>query len=205
MSGWTNEAHIERLKVLWPEGYSAAQIAKMLRREFPDATYSRNAVIGKVYRLGLLGRGNPSTPRHHNVARRGAAALAKARAQTAAPKRIACASVGAQIPEKPMRVTSSYARPPTEALQPAPRAVAREEAWKPLDGSSPVIWTSRAWNACAWPVGPGQGADTHSCALATVADGASYCSVHTRLACQPPQAKKKASATDLARSLRRYL
>ena len=43
---WTDE-RIERLKALWVDGYSAAQIAKIL------GTVTRNSVIGKVHRLGL--------------------------------------------------------------------------------------------------------------------------------------------------------
>ena len=39
------------LKELWAEGYSGSQIAGML------GGITRNAVIGKVHRLGLLGRG----------------------------------------------------------------------------------------------------------------------------------------------------
>ena len=47
--GWTNE-RIELLKKLWAEGHSAGQIAKQM------PGMSRNAVIGKVTRLGLPGR-----------------------------------------------------------------------------------------------------------------------------------------------------
>jgi GcrA cell cycle regulator len=44
---WTDD-RIERLKVLHREGYSASQIASRLRG------VTRNAVIGKCHRLGLL-------------------------------------------------------------------------------------------------------------------------------------------------------
>ena len=47
---WTDE-RTERLKALWGDGYSAAQIAKTL------GSVNRNSVIGRVHRLGLL--------RHH--------------------------------------------------------------------------------------------------------------------------------------------
>ena len=49
---WTEE-RVEQLKKLWTEGLSASQIAKRLG----DAT--RNAVIGKVHRLGLEPRAKP--------------------------------------------------------------------------------------------------------------------------------------------------
>lgn len=46
---WTEE-RIERAKELWDRGYSAAQIARYL-----SCGLSRNAVIGKLHRMGLLG------------------------------------------------------------------------------------------------------------------------------------------------------
>src|SRR3954469_12301115 len=53
--GWTDE-RVETLKKLWLEGHSASQIAKQL------GGVTRNAVIGKVHRLGLSGRATPSQP-----------------------------------------------------------------------------------------------------------------------------------------------
>ena len=49
---WTDE-RVEQLKKLWSEGLSASQIANRLG----DVT--RNAVIGKVHRLGLEARAKP--------------------------------------------------------------------------------------------------------------------------------------------------
>lgn len=53
---WTEE-RVQVLRKLWAEGQSANQIAKHLACGF-----SRNAVIGKVHRLGLAGRATPSRP-----------------------------------------------------------------------------------------------------------------------------------------------
>ncbi len=53
--GWTDE-RVALLKKLWLEGLSASQIAKQL------GGVTRNAVIGKVHRLGLSGRATPSSP-----------------------------------------------------------------------------------------------------------------------------------------------
>ena len=52
---WSDE-RIETLKKLWTDGLSASQIAKQL------GGVTRNAVIGKVHRLGLSGRAAPSMP-----------------------------------------------------------------------------------------------------------------------------------------------
>uniref|UniRef100_UPI002E25E397 GcrA family cell cycle regulator n=2 Tax=Cereibacter TaxID=1653176 RepID=UPI002E25E397 len=46
---WTDE-RVETLKRMWAEGQSASQIAKEL------GGVTRNAVIGKVHRLGLSNR-----------------------------------------------------------------------------------------------------------------------------------------------------
>ncbi len=51
--GWTDE-RVASLKKLWLEGLSASQIAKQL------GGVTRNAVIGKVHRLGLSGRATPA-------------------------------------------------------------------------------------------------------------------------------------------------
>lgn len=52
---WTDD-RVETLKRMWAEGQSASQIAKEL------GGVTRNAVIGKVHRLGLSGRATPSKP-----------------------------------------------------------------------------------------------------------------------------------------------
>ena len=54
-ASWT-EDRVGALKKLWLEGQSASQIAKEL------GGVTRNAVIGKVHRLGLSGRAAPSQP-----------------------------------------------------------------------------------------------------------------------------------------------
>lgn len=50
---WT-EDRVELLTKLWAEGLSASQIARTL------GEVTRNAVIGKVHRLGLSGRATPT-------------------------------------------------------------------------------------------------------------------------------------------------
>jgi GcrA cell cycle regulator len=78
--GWTDE-RVELLKKLWQDGLSASQIAKQL------GGVTRNAVIGKVHRLGLSGRATPSKPQRTVFkAPRPARPVAPA---IAAPRRIA--------------------------------------------------------------------------------------------------------------------
>lgn len=52
---WTDEREAT-LRKLWAEGLSASEIAKHL------GGVTRNAVIGKVHRLGLQGRASPHRP-----------------------------------------------------------------------------------------------------------------------------------------------
>src|ERR1700674_5423044 len=52
-ANWSDD-RVEQLKTLWTEGLSASQIARVL------GGVTRNAVIGKVHRLGLAGRAGPA-------------------------------------------------------------------------------------------------------------------------------------------------
>ncbi|WP_370338449.1 GcrA family cell cycle regulator [Parvularcula marina] len=59
---WTEE-RVDQLKQLWGEGLSASQIANKM------GGVTRNAVIGKVHRLGLAGRATPAAPKPKTVQR----------------------------------------------------------------------------------------------------------------------------------------
>jgi len=67
-SSWSAE-RVTALKTLWLAGRSAAEIAKAL------GGVTRNAVIGKVHRLGLAGRMEPSAPRRTRAERPRTSAL----------------------------------------------------------------------------------------------------------------------------------
>ncbi|MGA0608431.1 GcrA family cell cycle regulator [Phenylobacterium sp. VNQ135] len=54
-SPWTKD-RVDTLTRLWRDGLSAAQIAAAL------SGVTRNAVIGKIHRLGLSGRAKPAVP-----------------------------------------------------------------------------------------------------------------------------------------------
>lgn len=70
---WTEE-RVEKLKALWAQGLSAADVA---RRLGGDAT--RSSVIGKVHRLGIF------RTHHNSVHAKTATRAAKARAKAKAP------------------------------------------------------------------------------------------------------------------------
>lgn len=82
---WTDE-RVETLKKLWAEGLSAAQIANKI------GGVTRNAVIGKVHRLGLSGRATPAKPQ------RGCAPAA-AEKDIVVPEKTAREEVKSVIPE----------------------------------------------------------------------------------------------------------
>ena len=60
---WTDD-RVDLLKKLWAEGLSASQIAGRL------GSVTRNAVIGKVHRLGLSGRATTSRMKSHRPRQR---------------------------------------------------------------------------------------------------------------------------------------
>jgi GcrA cell cycle regulator len=60
---WSDD-RVEQLKKLWESGLSASQIAAEL------GNVTRNAVIGKVHRLGLSGRAKSPPRRRRASARR---------------------------------------------------------------------------------------------------------------------------------------
>ena len=97
---WTDE-RVETLKKMWAEGQSASQIAKEL------GGVTRNAVIGKVHRLGLSNRVGP-----------GGAVEEEIDDMPVAPVQVAAAAKPAEpvAPVEPARV----AEPPRAATPPAP-------------------------------------------------------------------------------------
>ncbi len=162
--GWTEE-RVEILKKLWLEGLSASQIAKQL------GGVTRNAVIGKVHRLGLSGRATPSQPRRATY----------------------------KAPRAPRPVSAAPRRVAEPSHQPAPRPqVYREEA----PGSATVLTLGA--HMCKWPIGD-PSSDSFTFCGKRAEDGIPYCTDHARVAYQPQQTKKKSSANELARSLRRYI
>jgi GcrA cell cycle regulator len=165
--GWTDE-RVELLKKLWQDGLSASQIAKQL------GGVTRNAVIGKVHRLGLSGRATPSKP---------------ARNVFKAPR----PARPAQTPSAPRRVAEPL------SLQAPPLAPVRYVDEAP--GSATVLTLGA--HMCKWPIGD-PAMDNFTFCGRRSGEGP-YCHEHSQVAYQPAQSKKRSGATELARSLRRYI
>ncbi len=171
--GWTDE-RVELLKKLWLDGLSASQIAKQL------GGVTRNAVIGKVHRLGLSGRAAPSQP---------------ARPVFKAPR--APRPVSAPAPRR----IETHSHTQNHGL--APAAPTPAPVYYVEEPGSATVLTLGA-HMCKWPIGDPSTEDFTFCGRRTGQDGP-YCTEHARLAYQPQQARKRSGATELARSLRRYI
>ncbi len=169
-AGWT-EDRVGALKKLWLEGQSASQIAKQL-----GGGVTRNAVIGKVHRLGLSGRAAPSQPA------RAASTFRPARVRTTPPAQ----------PSAPRRI---------EAAQTAPRPVAPTPlpAIAELPGTATVMTLGA--HMCKWPIGDPSSTEFSFCGR-RASEGV-YCVEHARVAYQPQI--KRGGKEELARSLRRYI
>jgi GcrA cell cycle regulator len=132
---WTDE-RVEQLKTLWLSGASAKEISVRL------GGASRNAVIGKVHRLGLGGRGAPATPR-------GVAG--------AAPRRLRSPAGSAQLKPK----TQIQPEHPGQATASMP-ATRRTDA-APTDLAPTAELLSLHRHSCRWPVGHPDDADFGFC------------------------------------------
>jgi GcrA cell cycle regulator len=161
-NGWTDD-RVEVLKKLWSEGLSASQIAKQL------GGVTRNAVIGKVHRLGLAGRAAPSRP--------AARMVAVPRPKPVVPPRPAVVA-GTDVASAQQRAAALAPAPQAAAGQaaPAPRpAVAR-----PANVIGVLELTS---HTCRWPIGDPDDPEFGFCGMKT-ADGLPYCPEHAAIAYQ---------------------
>lgn len=193
---WTDE-RVELLKKMWGEGQSASQIAKEL------GGVTRNAVIGKVHRLGLSNR-----------ATGGASGAAKAEAKPAAEKPAVQAAPAPKAEPKPKPAQrteparpqapepAAEAKPPARrqiipAGQPlppqpsaneiSPEALAKvNEVEKKARKISLMELTERT---CKWPVGDPATDDFWFCGL-PVQTGKPYCEAHVGVAFQPMSSRR---------------
>ena len=175
-ASWT-EDRVGALKKLWLEGQSASQIAKAL-----GGGVTRNAVIGKVHRLGLSGRAAPSQP-------------ARTTFRAATRPRPAAPAAPVQAPSAPRRIEAAAPRPLMTA-QPVAPAPAPE-----LPGTATVMTLGA--HMCKWPIGDPSSREFSFCGR-RASEGV-YCVEHARVAYQPQVKRGKDGSSDLARSLRRYI
>ena len=158
--GWTDD-RVEQLKKLWEAGLSASQIAAEL------GNITRNAVIGKVHRLGLSGRAkspSSSVPRQRKV----------------------------RPAQQMMRINRPVSRGNTALAQ----AFEVEAEPDPIAYDNVVPMSQRLnllqlnENTCHWPVGDPSSPDFFFCGGKSL-DSLPYCAHHSRVAYQPASDRRR--------------
>ena len=172
---WTDE-RVDLLKKMWSEGQSASQIAKEL------GGVTRNAVIGKVHRLGLSNRaGAAPAPAPEKKSARASAPTEPAPAKPATKPEDKVVEVTVQ-PRKPIVPAGQPLPPQPSANEISPEALATvREVEKTAKRISLMELTERT---CKWPIGDPATDDFWFCGLA-VQQGKPYCEAHVGVAFQP--------------------
>lgn len=157
---WTDE-RVELLRKLWSDGLSASQIAGEL------GAVTRNAVIGKVHRLGLSGRAKST----------GAGVPRPRKSRSGLPM--------LRIGRNALRGNTALAHAYELDTEPEP---------EPIDNVIPIAQRRTLLElneqTCRWPVGdPGNG-DFFFCGGNSV-NGLPYCAYHARIAYQPAADRRR--------------
>ncbi len=165
-----NDDTIARLRALWAEGHSTAEIGRRI-------SVSKNAVVGKAHRLGLEPRPSP-------IRRGGEGSLAP---RPAAPRR----AVGPTLPPLPAAALPVLPVPAVERPAvataaavvrepaPAPVPVAAPAAPAPVRAVSPARSVRSV--ACCWPIGEPGTKSFRFCDEDALA-GKPYCGEHAQIA-----------------------
>ncbi|MGK7651807.1 GcrA family cell cycle regulator [Roseovarius sp. B08] len=190
---WSDE-RVELLKKMWSEGQSASQIAKEL------GGVTRNAVIGKVHRLGLSNRSGSGNGAAASEAPAKAKPATKAK-PAAAKTKPAAPKPEAKKPEPKEEPAPTAAASRVKAIIPAgqplppqpsaneidPEALAKvSEIEKKAKRLTLMELTERT---CKWPVGDPATHDFWFCGL-PVQSGKPYCEAHVGVAFQPMSSRR---------------
>ncbi|MCJ2079989.1 GcrA family cell cycle regulator [Methylobacterium sp. J-090] len=183
---WSDE-RVDLLRRLWQEGLSASQIAAQL------GGVTRNAVIGKVHRLGLSGRvakgADAALPRKKAVREveaqetAGAEGTGAAQAAEAGPG----AEAGTVTGSGSVIAMVPVAAEATACADPAP--VARVEPVA-LAASRRVTIMDLRESMCRWPLGDPTTPDFHYCGDRAIT-GLPYCTHHAEIAYQPAAERRR--------------
>ncbi|MEL6609357.1 MAG: GcrA family cell cycle regulator [Pseudomonadota bacterium] len=185
---WTDE-RVEILKKMWGEGQSASVIAKEL------GGVTRNAVIGKVHRLGLSNRagatGTAKAAPKKEAAKPAAAAKAKPAAAATPPTpepKTESATPEARPANLRKIIPAGQPLPPQpSANEISPEALAKvNEVEKTAKKISLMELTERT---CKWPIGDPATEDFWFCGLPVQA-GKPYCEAHVGVAFQPMSSRR---------------
>lgn len=167
---WTEE-RVELLKKYWAEGLSASQIANAL------GGVTRNAVIGKVHRLGLAARAKSTRT---NTTPRPRKPRSSNRETVARPRFSGNAALK----------TEAVADADT-APEPVPLRVVHEELYIPPEERATILTLTET--RCRWPIGDPTHDDFYFCGRSCDASE-SYCKHHAAVAFQPNSDRRRRSA-----------
>ncbi len=191
---WTDE-RVETLKKMWGEGQSASQIAKEL------GGVTRNAVIGKVHRLGLSNRAGSGGGGAAKTAAKekpapAAPKPAVKRATKAKPASTPPAKEEPELDENGIPISAARRAiipagqplpPQPSANEISPEALAKvSEVEKSAKRISLMELTEKT---CKWPVGDPATDDFWFCGLG-VQQGKPYCEAHVGVAFQPMSSRR---------------
>ncbi|MDP0927818.1 GcrA family cell cycle regulator [Paracoccus onubensis] len=191
---WTDE-RVETLKRMWAEGQSASAIAKEL------GGVTRNAVIGKVHRLGLSNRNDEAepAPAPAPAAEKKAGKKPPKPAASSAPEPAAVkpAPAPAQetaaqpsfvpVPRRPIVPAGQPLPPQPSANEISPEALATvREVEKKARKLSLMELTERT---CKWPIGDPATDKFWFCGLPSQ-PGKPYCEAHVGVAFQPMSSRR---------------
>jgi len=169
---WTDE-RIELLKKLWSDGLSASQIAGEL------GGVTRNAVIGKVHRLGLSGRvksSGASAPRARKIVTRPAPAPARPAAG------VSFGATRGNVALKPVVIA--------DALEAVAVMEEVEDVVVPMSRRVSIMELKEG--VCRWPMGDPMADDFVYCG-ADCKTGAVYCSHHSTVAYQASPDRRRSA------------
>ncbi|MBK5933823.1 GcrA cell cycle regulator [Rhodovulum imhoffii] len=183
---WTEE-RVETLKRMWAEGQSASQIAKEL------GGVTRNAVIGKVHRLGLSNRagsnGKPAAATREKTAPKPEPAAEKPPVrEKPAPRPEPVAETPVHSTPRRQIIPAGRPLPPQpSANEISPEALASvREVEKTAKKLTLMELTERT---CKWPIGDPATEDFWFCGL-PVQPGKPYCEAHVGVAFQPMSSRR---------------
>ena len=191
-----NDERVETLKRMWAEGASASQIAKELGQ------VTRNAVIGKVHRLGLSNRVGPGD-RPEDASGEAPAAEPAATAAPATPaveedpKEEPVAEPEGEEPEEEPEAPIPFRRQIIPAGQPLPPQPSANEISPEAQAAALAVEQSArrlslmelTEKTCKWPVGDPATPNFWFCGL-PVQQGKPYCEAHVGVAFQPMSARR---------------
>ena len=185
---WTDD-RVETLKKMWGEGQSASQIAKEL------GGVTRNAVIGKVHRLGLSNRTGSPPPAKEAAKPKPAAAKEASKPKAPAkeepapePRTESATPPKPSLPARKQIIPAGQPLPPQpSANEISPEALAKvNEIEKKAKKIGLMDLTERT---CKWPVGDPATEEFWFCGL-PVQQGKPYCEAHVGVAFQPMSSRR---------------